>query len=123
MRRVSTYKKMLGAQGEDFVVEYLLKQGCIILDRNWRIKEGEIDIVSQYPNGVVAFVEVKTRSSLTFGHPIEGIGIEKSMRLQRLALAWLCTNKMFGADYQIDCAGVLAIPNHPCELDYRSAIL
>ena len=53
----------LGEQGEDFVAKSLVSRGLRVLDRNGRIKEGEIDLVAQDCDGTIVFVEVKTRSS------------------------------------------------------------
>jgi putative endonuclease len=120
---VKVSNKALGAFGEQVVADFLLKQGAVILDRNWRIKEGEIDLVAQFPKGVVAFVEVKTRSSLTFGHPLDSIDRQKAHRLQRLALAWLATHGYFGGAFQIDCAAVLVDRFGQHTIDYRTDIL
>ena len=112
----------LGARGEDLVANYLVEHGYQIIDRNWRIKEGEIDLIAKSRNGSYSFVEVKTRSSLAFGHPLEAITKEKAHRLQCLALAWLAVNNQFGSEYLIDCASVL-IANGRIEIDYRKGIL
>jgi putative endonuclease len=116
-------KQGLGAFGENAVAQYLVSQGATILERNWRIKEGEIDLVAQLPNGAIAIVEVKTRTSMTFGHPLEAIDSRKAHRLQRLALAWLVTHGHFGEAYQVDCAAVLVDRFGEHSLDYRSDVL
>lgn len=115
--------KSIGAFGEKVIADFLETRGAVIVERNWRVKEGEIDIVAQLPNGIVAFVEVKTRSSLAFGHPLESISKEKAHRLQRLALAWLATHGAFGAEFQIDCAAVLIAVNGRHEIEYRANVL
>ena len=116
-------KQLIGALGEDFVAKYLLKRNYEILDRNWRIKEGEIDLVAITEFGVVVFVEVKTRTSVAFGHPLEAITKEKAYRLQRLALAWLTINHKWGFEYRIDAAAVLISKGEKIEIDYRIAVL
>jgi putative endonuclease len=73
--------------------------------------------------GVIAFVEVKTRTSVTYGHPLEAITRDKAYRLQRLALAWLTVNHRWGIEYRIDCAAVLLKEGIFFELDYRQAVL
>jgi putative endonuclease len=113
----------LGARGEDDVMKYLQQRGCIILDRNWRIKEGEIDLVAQSPDGEIIFVEVKSRSSRKFGDPLEAVNPVKAQRLQRLALAWLVTHSAFGRPFRIDCAGVLYSIDGRNEIDYREGVL
>lgn len=115
--------KTIGAFGEKVVAEFLVSRGATIIDRNWRVKEGEIDIVAQSHDGKVIFVEVKTRSSLAFGHPLESITNEKAHRLQRLALAWLATHRAFGADFQIDCVAVLIAVDGKHTIEYRANVL
>jgi putative endonuclease len=75
------------------------------------------------PNGIFTFVEVKTRRSLAFGHPLEAINNEKAHRLQRLALAWLVTHKCFGCEYQIDGAAVLIAEDLTHTIEYRANLL
>ena len=113
----------LGSRGESFTVRYLEIRGFAILDRNWRIKEGEIDIVALSPENEIAFVEVKTRSTSDYGDPLESISSEKLHRLQRLALAWLATHQRLGNLYRIDVAGVLLGRSGELSIDYRSRIL
>ena len=115
--------QLIGALGEDFVAKYLVSKNYEILDRNWRIKEGEIDLVAISENGVVVFIEVKTRTSITFGHPLEAITRDKAYRLQRLALAWLTVHHRWGFEYRIDAAAVLISKGEKFEIDYRIAVL
>ena len=117
------YRQILGTQGEEFVADFLLGIGYQILDRNWRIKSGEIDLVAQDGDGFLHFIEVKTRSSEKFGHPLEAITPEKGARLQRLALGWLSTNERWGVDFAIDCVGVIRTATGEFSMDYRSAVL
>ena len=112
----------LGADGETLVASYLKEQGAVIIARNWRIKEGEIDLVARL-NGKLLFVEVKSRTSDKFGHPLEAIGPEKALRLQRLALAWIATHDQWGADYRIDCAAVHFRDGLQPEIEYRAGVL
>ena len=116
-------KQHTGAFGEALTADYLASRGDEIVDRNWRIREGEIDLISLDTRGTFHFVEVKTRSSLAFGHPFEAINKEKAHRMQRLALAWLATNSCFGCDYEIDVVAILIAPDGSHTLEYRGAIL
>jgi putative endonuclease len=113
----------LGVRGEDFTVQYLKSRGFQILDRNWRIKDGEIDIVARSPEQEIVFVEVKTRSTPEYGDPLEAISAEKLHRLQRLALAWLATHQRLGDLYRVDVAGVLLGRSGELSMDYRSSIV
>lgn len=113
----------LGNRGEDFVANYLIDRGVRILDRNWRIKEGELDIVGLDIHDQILIVEVKTRSSAAYGDPLEAITTDKAYRIQRLALAWLALNKRLGNSYRIDVAGVLISRSGGVSIDYREGIL
>ena len=112
----------LGASGEAIVSSYLESVGVKVIARNWRIKEGEIDLIAR-DDGTLIFVEVKSRSSEKFGHPLEAIGREKALRLQRLALAWIATHDLWGADYRIDCAAVDFSDRLNPVIDYRPGVL
>ena len=112
-----------GAFGEEVVAQFLTARKSDIIERNWRIREGEIDIIAIQPTGVFAFIEVKTRSSLAFGHPFEAINREKAHRMQRLALGWLATHGAMGCEYQIDVAAVLIAPDGSHIIEYRENLL
>ena len=116
-------KQIIGKIGEMAIADYLVKLGFSILGQNWRIKEGEIDLIVKSPAGKIHFVEVKTRSSLAFGHPLEAINREKAHRLQKLSLAWLVSNHHFGADYQVDVAAVTLSKSLRPTIDYRAGVL
>ena len=115
--------QITGAQGEEAVAQFLINRNIEVIERNWRIREGEIDIIALYPTGVFSFVEVKTRSSVAFGHPFEAINNDKAHRMQRLALAWLATHKCFGCDYAIDVAAVLIAADGTFTIEYRAGVL
>ncbi len=115
--------RIIGAFGENAVVDFLRAQGAEVVDRNWRIKEGEIDIIARLANGTFAFVEVKTRTSTAFGHPLESINSQKAHRLQRLALAWLATHQALGHEYRIDCAAVIIARSGEFSIEYRNSVL
>jgi putative endonuclease len=112
----------IGATGEAYVAAYLASQGAFIIERNWRIKDGEIDLVAR-ESGVILFVEVKTRTTGKFGHPLEAIDRHKAFRLQRLALAWISLHDKWGSEYRIDCAAVILNGNLEPQIDYRRGVL
>lgn len=80
-------KDVLGRRGEQVAADYLESLGILVVERNWRCPEGEIDIVALDGDALV-IVEVKTRRSLDYGHPFEAVGKAKLARLHRLAAAW-----------------------------------
>jgi len=116
-------RQRTGAFGEEVTAQYLLARGDEILDRNWRIREGEIDLVSLSADGSFHFIEVKTRSSLAFGHPFEAINREKAHRMQRLAMGWLATHGCLGCEYSIDAVAILIAADGSHTLEYRANLL
>ena len=115
--------QITGAQGEEAVAQFLINRKIEIIERNWRVREGEIDIVSMSTDGTFHFIEVKTRSSLAFGHPFEAINKDKAHRMQRLALAWLATHGCLGCNYAIDVSAVLIGADGSHTIEYRGGIL
>jgi putative endonuclease len=116
-------KQQIGAFGEQAVTQFLIKHNVEVIERNWRIREGEIDIVALNASGVFSFIEVKTRTSVAFGSPFEAINRDKARRMQRLALAWLATHGCLGCDYQIDVAAVLIAIDGTPSIEYRTNLL
>jgi putative endonuclease len=116
-------KQRIGAFGEEITVRFVTERGDEILDRNWRIREGEIDVISLSTDGVFHFIEVKTRSSLAFGHPFEAINRDKAHRMQRLALGWLATHGCLGCEFSIDVVAVVIAADGTHNLEYRAGVL
>ena len=121
--RPKIHNRSIGTFGEKAVADFLTSRGFLIVERNWRIKEGEVDIIATSPDKTFVFVEVKTRTSQAYGHPLEAITREKAHRLQRLALAWLATHQCLGSDYQVDCAAVLISHDGSYSIEYREKVL
>ena len=113
----------IGLFGESHSADFRVQQGDEILDRNWRVREGEIDLITLDRAGSFHFIEVKTRSSLAFGHPFEAISQAKLLRMQRLAMGWLVTHDCFGCEYSIDIASVLINPDGTHVVEYRAGVL
>ncbi len=67
----------LGKIGEDIAQEFLIDKGYKVLERNWRFKRAEIDIIAKDPDGVLVFIEVKTRSYDYFGEPASFVDKKK----------------------------------------------
>lgn len=85
---MSSARQLVGTLGEQAACTALEDQGYRILHRNYRVRNGEIDIVCER-NGTVVFCEVKCRTSTRFGLPEEAVTIAKRRRLRRLALEYL----------------------------------
>lgn len=98
--------KPLGDRGEELAARYLADRGWVILHRNYRLGHREIDLVARRGE-VVAFVEVKTRGGLGYGHPLEAITRKKRKEIQAVASAWI---KVFGQRkdvYRFDAVAIL----------------
>ena len=97
----------LGAHGEQLAVEHLRALGLRILDRNWRCRYGELDVIaSDDAVGAVVFVEVKTRTGDGFGGLPEAVTPAKVRRLRRLAGLWLAGQEASWQTVRIDVVGV-----------------
>jgi putative endonuclease len=99
-------KDLLGQQGEQLAVTFLTDAGLSVLARNWRCTVGEIDIVALDGRTLVV-CEVKTRSGVRFGTPIEAITRQKERRLRGLAVAWVRAHGLVFDQIRIDVIGVL----------------
>jgi putative endonuclease len=110
-------KDILGKAGEKLAAEHLLAEGFQIVERNWRCPRGEIDIIAT-KGDVLVFVEVKTRSSLRFGHPLEAITAQKLARLRQLAATWCREHPGHSPRIRIDAIGIVAWTRQPIEIDH-----
>jgi putative endonuclease len=91
-------RQRIGARGEDLAVAELESQGMQVLARNWRCKLGEIDVVAlERSNGrdVLVFCEVKCRTGLGFGGPLESITHSKLRKLRQLTAEWLAREEAY----------------------------
>jgi putative endonuclease len=99
-------KDLLGQQGEQLAAKFLTDAGLSVLARNWRCPLGEIDIVALDGRTLVV-CEVKTRSGVRFGTPLEAITWQKARRLRGLAIAWVRAQGLVFDQIRIDVIGVL----------------
>jgi putative endonuclease len=110
----------LGSRGERIAAAYLTAAGLRVLDRNWRCRDGELDLVVRDGDTLV-FCEVKTRSGIGFGHPAEAVTRVKQRRLRTLAQRWLAAHDEHASDLRFDVVGVLVGPSGPAEVTHLSA--
>ncbi|MBK5237998.1 MAG: YraN family protein [Actinomycetales bacterium] len=114
-------KDALGRTGEQLAVEFLVQRGYAVVERNWRCRQGEIDIVARH-RGTTVFVEVKTRSGLGYGHPFEALSLTKLARLRRLAGAWCEAHPEISGDIRIDAIAVLSPPRESPIIEHLEAV-
>ena len=99
------HRAALGSYGERVAVRALTEAGLQVLDRNWRCRDGELDVVAREGDALV-FCEVKTRRGTGFGHPAEAVTPAKRRRLRRLARAWLASHDQHAPDLRFDVVAV-----------------
>lgn len=107
--------KKIGDAGEKQAEEYLRKLGMAILERNWKYSRiGEIDIIAKDKETIV-FVEVKFRSSNTFGSAIEAITPRKLEKIYQSALAYLNQTDVKYKNYRIDIIAIDKLSRQPLQ--------
>ena len=111
------HNKTLGDRGEAIAARHLEAAGWTILDRNFRMGRKEIDLVARR-GGVVAFVEVKTRGGLGYGHPLEAVTWKKRREIQQVAAAWIERRGGDEDTYRFDAVSVLLSAGGPPRVDH-----
>ena len=99
-------RRRSGALGEDMACAYLKNQGFKILDRNYARPTGEIDIIAR-EGDVIAFVEVKARTSVRYGTPAEAVNRAKQAHILRTALLYIAERGLDDAPMRFDIVEVL----------------
>jgi len=94
-----------GKRGEDLACDELRRLGYTIVDRRFRTRCGELDIVAR-DGIVVVFVEVKARSTCNFGHAFESVTWQKRHRLRRMAASYLFMKRLSGVACRFDVVAV-----------------
>lgn len=102
--------KTIGARGEEIACAYLKGQKFTIVERNFRCKGGELDIIARDGKTLV-FVEVKARRTLSFGPPQMAVTPFKQRQISKAALTWLARKKRFGVNARFDVVAIL-LPDH-----------
>lgn len=103
--RVAGGKLLLGKEGERLAERYLHKKGYRLVERNYRCKAGELDLIV-LDRGVIVFVEVKTRTGAAFGSPLEAVEIRKQRKMIQAAQFFLAEKGLQQRDARFDVVGV-----------------
>ncbi|GAB3156761.1 YraN family protein [Amycolatopsis stemonae] len=106
---LARHRRDLGAWGEDLAARHLQERGLVLLGRNWRCREGEIDLILTDRTRVV-FCEVKTRTSTEYGLPSETVSEEKAGRVRQAAQRWLREFRIGWCPVRYDVVTILAEP-------------
>jgi putative endonuclease len=118
-------KQQLGVRGEDLACAELERQGMQVLERNWRCRLGEIDIVAAEVGEAgltLVFCEVKCRSGLGFGHPLEAITFAKMRTLRQLAALWMREHHLKASTIRLDAIGVVLASGEQPSLTHVRAV-
>ncbi len=98
----------LGKAGEEIAARYLSSRGCTILERNFRCRFGEIDIIA-LDHGILCFVEVKTRSRTDHGLPCQAVDWKKEKHIRRCAHIYIEEHHLEHLDKRMDIVEVLRL--------------
>ncbi|MBO5387921.1 MAG: YraN family protein [Lachnospiraceae bacterium] len=101
-------KRKTGTDYEELAVNYLEKKKYFIIERNFQVRQAEIDIIARDDNTIV-FIEVKYRTTRGSGHPLEAVTIQKQKRICHAALFYMNRNKISPENTSIrfDVIGIL----------------
>jgi putative endonuclease len=105
----------LGKRGEEEAVCFLKSNGYQVLERNFRNKLGEIDIIAK-ENKVLCFIEVKTRANTNFGYPQEAVTLRKQKQLNKVALSYLKQYNLIDTPARFDIVSVI-LHNKKAEIE------
>lgn len=122
MTTTASQKRSLGAYGERLAARHLEKLGMVVLARNWRCDEGEIDLVLRDGDTLVV-CEVKTRSGTTYGTPQEAVSDAKLERLERLAQRWIAETGLRPPRIRFDLVAVLLGRPGPATVEHVRGLL
>lgn len=103
---MSVSNRDIGIMGEDLAVKFLLKNNYKILERNFRCRIGEIDIIAKQDD-YLCFVEVKTRLNTAFGSPAEAVTRAKQRKISSVAQFYILRKNYFGLNCRFDVIEIL----------------
>ena len=90
-----------GNLGEEVAARHLARMGYRILERNWRCRAGEADIIA-FREATLVFVEVKARTASGFGSPFEAVDPRKQRKIAEVARAYLTMKRLAGTPVRFD---------------------
>lgn len=100
-------RKLTGRRGEDLAADYLTQDDYLIVERNWRCRSGELDLIAR-KDGLLIIIEVRSRKSLLqFGHPIESVERRKQTQVRRTAEVYVTMSSQSGSQIRFDVITVL----------------
>jgi len=115
-------KDAVGRYGEDVAAAHVVGRGWDVLDRNWRTRDGELDLVALDGDELVV-IEVKTRRSIVFGYPAEAVTPRKLARVRRLGAQWLAAHDVHPRSVRVDVIAVLLPASGAAEIDHLVGVV
>ena len=101
----------LGKEGEEMACQWLADRGYIILEKNWKNRHEEIDLITRLDDQIV-FIEVKTRSSLKYGNPEDAVSLKKQRNLVNAGHEYILKHQI-DLEAQFDILSILIIDKKP----------
>ena len=109
-------RQNLGETGEAIASKFLEKNGYTILAQNYRRRFGEIDIIAREGDNLV-FIEVKTRTGVSHGHPLDAITFKKQKQISKVAQCYLAEKNLFDTAARFDVISVIISKNSPVNIE------
>ncbi len=108
-----------GALGEEVAANFLIAHGYRILERNFRCKGGEVDLIARSPGDkALVFVEVKTRRTLSYGVPQLAVTPFKQRQISKAALTWLSKKALHDHNARFDVIAILLHSDNPPQIEH-----
>ena len=98
-----------GKLGENIALEYAQQQGYQIIQRNFRCKSGEIDLIAQDKH-IVVFIEVRTKTSDAYGPAYNSVTLTKQQQVKRVALGYIAEHNLVNTQFRFDVIGIILDP-------------
>ena len=102
-------RKEVGTEGEKLAAKFLKRKGYRIIQRNYKCKLGEIDIIAEH-DGTIIFVEVKTRQTQEFGSPQSSVTATKRGQISKVALFYIRAKRLVDQSCRFDVIGITFPP-------------
>ena len=107
----------IGSRGEELATAFLVRNGLKIVERNFRCKGGEVDIIARDGKTIV-FIEVKSRRTLTYGVPQLAVTDFKQRQISKAALTWLSKNRLHDSPARFDVIAILLENDYSHQIEH-----
>ncbi len=111
-------RKEIGQEGEKLALQWLKKQGYKVLERNWRTRSGEVDLIAEKAKSLF-FIEVKFRQNKSYGSAWETIHAAKQKRLVKASLNFLQKKQLFSSEIKMAALIIERNQENSLKFDFR----